>query len=69
MLIDFSKILRKTLSSSEKMISLREERETLLYYIDLQKARYRDRFEVEFDMPENTLSCIVPDFKIGRAHV
>ena len=62
MLIDFSKILRKTLSSSEKMISLREERETLLYYIDLQKARYRDRFEVEFDMPENTLSCIVPDF-------
>lgn len=62
MLIDFSKLLRKTLSSSEQMITLREERETLEYYIDLQKARYRDRFEIEIDMPEETLSCIVPDF-------
>lgn len=62
MLIDFSKILRKTLSSSEKFISLREELETLNYYIDLQRARYRDRFEVEFDIDEKTLPCIVPDF-------
>ncbi len=62
MLIDFSKLLRKTLSSSEKMITLREEKETLEYYIDLQKARYRERFVIEMDMPEETLSCIVPDF-------
>lgn len=62
MLIDFSKILRKTLSSSEKFISLKEECETLQYYIELQKARYRDRFEVKFNMEEDTLSCIVPDF-------
>lgn len=62
MLIDFSKILRKTLSNSEKMISLREEKETLIYYIDLQKARYKNRFEVIFDIPDMTLSCIVPDF-------
>lgn len=62
MLIDFSKILRKTLSSSEKFISLREELETLNYYIDLQRARYRDRFEVEFDISEETLPCVVPDF-------
>lgn len=62
MLIDFSKILRKTLSSSEKFISLKEELETLNYYIDLQKSRYRDRFEVKFDIEERTLTCIVPDF-------
>lgn len=62
MLIDFSKILRKTLSSSEKFISFKEELETLNYYIDLQRARYRDRFEVEFEIDEQTLPCIVPDF-------
>lgn len=62
MLIDFSKILRKTLSKSETMITLREEIETLNHYINLQKARYRDRFEVVFDMDEDTLTSLLPDF-------
>lgn len=62
MLIDFTKILRKTLSRSEKFISLKEEIETLIHYIRLQKARYRDRFEVEFDIEEKTNSSIIPDF-------
>lgn len=62
MLIDFSKILRKTLSRTEQFITLREEMETLRHYVNLQKARYRDRVEVEFDIRENTLSALVPDF-------
>lgn len=62
MLIDFSKILRKTLSRSEKFISLGEETETIVHYINLQKKRYRDRFQVEFDIRENTKSSLVPDF-------
>lgn len=62
MLIDFSKILRKTLSRSEKFISLGEETETIVHYISLQKKRYRDRFTVEFDIRENTKSSLVPDF-------
>ena len=62
MLLDFSKILRKTLSTSEKFITLREELETIQNYIDLQKARYRERFEVHFQIEEDTKECIVPDF-------
>lgn len=62
MLIDFSKILRKILSTSEQFITLKEELETIQYYIHLQKSRYRDRFEVHFDIDEDTVSCIVPDF-------
>lgn len=62
MLIDFSKILRKTLSRTEKMVTLREEIETLKHYVNLQKARYRERFQVEFDMEESALSALLPDF-------
>lgn len=62
MLIDFSKILRKTLSRTEQFITLREEMETLRHYVNLQKARYRERVEVWFDVEESTLSSLVPDF-------
>lgn len=62
MLMDFSKILRKTLSRTEQFITLREELTTLKHYINLQKARYRDRIEEVFDIGENTLSALVPDF-------
>lgn len=62
MLLDFSKILRKTLSHTEQMVSLREETETLKHYVNLQKARYRDRFQAEFQMGEETLTSLVPDF-------
>lgn len=62
MLIDFSKILRKTLSRTEQFITLREEMETLRHYVNLQKARYRERVEVVFDIEESTLPALVPDF-------
>ncbi len=62
MLIDFSKILRKTLSKSETTVCLKEELQTLGHYINLQKARYRERFEVTYDIDENTLTSLVPDF-------
>lgn len=62
MLIDFSKILRKTLSRTEQFITLREEMETLRHYVNLQKARYRERVEVVFDVEESTLPALVPDF-------
>lgn len=62
MLIDFSKILRKTLSKSEKFVTLREEIDTLNHYIRLQKARYRDRFEIGFEIDEDTKISLLPDF-------
>ena len=62
MLIDFSKILRKTLSRTEQLITLREEIETLRHYVNLQRARYREKVEVEFAVEENTLPALVPDF-------
>lgn len=62
MLIDFSKILRKTLSRTEQLITLKEELTTLRHYVNLQKARYRERFEVAFEIQEDTLFLLVPDF-------
>ena len=58
----FLRFSRKTLSKSETTVCLKEELQTLGHYINLQKARYRERFEVTYDIDENTLTSLVPDF-------
>ena len=60
MIFYFSKLLRQTLSRSGEFIALGEEVETLESYISLQKFRYKDVFEVDFHIPEETLEARVP---------
>ncbi len=62
MLLLFSKILRKTLSRSDEFITIRDELKTIENYIQLQKLRYTDRFEVIYDVPENVLDFKMPTF-------
>lgn len=45
----FSKLIRKVLDASRsELIPLKDELETLQYYIDLEKMRYSDKFTVEY---------------------
>lgn len=62
MLLDFTKILRKTLSRSEEFITFDDELDTIRHYIGLQMARYRDGFEVSYEISEETEDCMVSNF-------
>lgn len=62
MLFLFSKILRKTLSRSDVFITIRDELKTIENYVQLQKLRYTDKFEVTYDIPENILDFKIPTF-------
>lgn len=55
-------LLRQTLSrATVERVPLRSELELLTLYLDIQQVRFRDRLQVVFDVPEATLSALVPD--------
>lgn len=62
MLFHFSKILRKTLSRSDEFITIRDEIKTIEDYVQLQKLRYADSFEVVYDISIDILDCMIPTF-------
>ncbi len=52
MIDSLSDILDYSLSDPEKIVSLREEIDMTSSYLDIQKIRYRDKFEVVWDCEE-----------------
>ena len=58
MLYRFTKLLRSILPKASEMISLEEEIENIKNYVELQKMRYPDCFEVIYEVSEN-----INDFK------
>ncbi|BES64388.1 sensor histidine kinase [Gottschalkiaceae bacterium SANA] len=62
MLMHFSTVLRKTLSRSEEMIALKEELNTLMSYVELQKLRYKDGFEVVYKLQDGSEEIWIPAF-------
>jgi two-component system sensor histidine kinase YesM len=62
MLFHFSKLLRATLSRSDQFVTLREEIETIGDYVQLQKLRYPDGFEIQYQIGEHTWDCEIPSF-------
>lgn len=62
MLFHFSKILRKTLSRSDEFATIRDEINTIEDYVQLQKLRYADSFEVIYHIPEGIMDCMIPTF-------
>lgn len=55
-------LLRQTLRERNgELVSLQEEQELLLPYLELQRLRFADRLEVEIDMPADVLGAAVPD--------
>lgn len=62
MLFHFSRILRKSLSNPNEFVTLQTELETINDYVELQKKRYKDSFELDYDIPEEILDHKVPVF-------
>ncbi len=55
-----SVFFRNSLSKGKDIITLREEREHVRSYLEIQQIRYSDRFTYEMDIPEELLDCLVP---------
>jgi len=62
MIILFSRVLRKTLSRSDEFIRLDEEIDTIKNYVGLQKLRYSDTIEVDYEIDPETSSKLIPTF-------
>ena len=62
MLMYFSDVLRKTLSRSDEMIELKDEISTLMSYVELQKLRYKDGFEVVYHFQDHLEEIWIPAF-------
>ncbi len=54
-----SDILQYALDSSVKSVPLKEEIAHIRSYLDIQQLRYKDRFEVIWDIPEEAYACQV----------
>lgn len=62
MLYRFTKLLRSILPKASEMISLEEELENIKNYVELQKMRYPDCFEVNYEINDNIKDFKVPSF-------
>lgn len=59
MLFYFSKLLRQVLSHSDEFITLRQEIDIVSSYVGLQSYRYRNQFEVRYEIAEDVMECKV----------
>lgn len=64
MLEDLSQLFRLAFSSGNYLIPLENEIEYLKKYINLQKKRWPNKFEVEFDIDDSITECNVFKFSI-----
>ncbi|WGX77289.1 histidine kinase [Paraclostridium bifermentans] len=62
MLYRFTKLLRSILPRASEMITLEEELENIKNYVELQKMRYPNCFDVEYEFDENIKDYKIPSF-------
>ena len=55
-----SNIFRYGLRSQQEMVSLREEMDYIRNYLSLQKLRFKDKLEIEYDIAKETLDQELP---------
>lgn len=55
-----SKLLRRLLSWKEDLVSLQEEVTFIEMYLKIEKFRFRDKFDYEFDIDEQSLQYKIP---------
>ncbi|GGG01286.1 sensor histidine kinase [Paenibacillus aceti] len=55
-----SELLRSTILDRDEQITIRQELENLSNYFEIQKIRYADSFQVEYDLDEKLLDCLIP---------
>ena len=62
MLYKFTRLLRSILPKASDMISLEEEIKNIKNYVELQKMRYPDCFDINYDIDTSILNFQVPSF-------
>ncbi|GKZ04366.1 MULTISPECIES: cache domain-containing sensor histidine kinase [Peptostreptococcaceae] len=62
MLYRFTKLLRSILPRASEMITLEEELENIKNYVELQKMRYPNCFDVEYEFDEKIKDYKIPSF-------
>lgn len=55
-----SKLLRRLLSWKEDLVSLQEEMNFIEMYLKIEKFRFRDKFEYQFEIDEQSLQYKIP---------
>jgi two-component system sensor histidine kinase YesM len=63
MAVSLAKIFRFSIKGAP-VVSLYEEIQHVNYYVNIQKYRYGDRFEVKYDIPEDLMNCQIPKLMI-----
>ncbi len=58
--ISLGKLLRHSISYQEKFVTIKEDLLFLNDYLDLQKVRYENNFEVVIEIDESILNCKIP---------
>lgn len=53
LLIHLSNYFRATIETSPDLVEIHKELNTISYYLEIEKARFGDRFDVEMDIPTN----------------
>ena len=60
MLITLAQLLRVTLGRTGEEVTVADELEQLDLYLDIQRVRFRDRLDVQFDVDDDVMSAYVP---------
>lgn len=55
MTTSLAKLLRLSLNSGKEFIKIRDELQHVKYYFNIQTIRYKDKFDIHFDVDENVL--------------
>ena len=65
-ILKLSDFLRRTLKSQHKSISLQEELDHCLQFVELQKVRFENTFQLEWQVAEKHLHKQLPFFALVK---
>lgn len=60
MVNNLSKYLRMSINITSGLVTLQQELELSRTYLDIMQKRFKDRFEVVFDIEDDTIECRLP---------
>jgi two-component system sensor histidine kinase YesM len=55
-----AELLRSTIIDQDEQITIKQELNNLDHYFAIQKIRYADRFDIEYDLDESLLQSMIP---------
>jgi sensor histidine kinase YesM len=64
LVLDMSEYYRYTLNKQQMTISVEQEVESVLKYLEIQKTRFEEEFEFEISVDESAKSVMIPSFII-----